>query len=72
MSELSFTEEDRQTVIDFLNAVATHAELKLNTGDLIKYFNLLARMQKTILPKLNANILELKKIVEAAKESGEE
>ena len=69
MNEMSFTEEDKQKVIKYLNMVATHAKFDLKTNELIEYFNLLACMQKEILPKLNANILEVKKVVEAQEDS---
>jgi len=74
MDGLNFKEEDKQTMISFLNMVAKHADFKLNTGELIKYFNLLAQMQKTILPKIEANVLEVKQIVEPTEdvESSEE
>lgn len=57
-----FTEDDKQKVIDFLNAVAIHAEFKMDTKELCKYFKLLAHMQQVILPKLDANILEVKHV----------
>lgn len=64
----NFTEDDKAKVIDFLNMVGNHAELKMNTQEIIKYFGLLSFMQKTLLPKIDANIFEIKKVVEAPKE----
>ncbi len=61
---MSFTEDDEKTLVNFMNMVAKHAEFNLKTEDIIKYFNLLAHMQKEILPKLKANILEVKRVVE--------
>ena len=63
-----FTEDDKTKFVDFLNSVATHAKLELNTQELIKYFKLLNHMQAVILPKLDANILEVKGVVEAKEE----
>jgi len=60
-----FTEDDKQKFIDFLNMVADHAEFKVKTKELVQYFKLLAHMQQAILPKINANILEVLKVVEA-------
>lgn len=57
--ENKFTDEDKNKVIDFLNFVATNATFKLNTDDVIKYYSLLAHMQKVILPKINDNIFEI-------------
>lgn len=64
MGELNFTEEDKQKVIEFLNMVAKHAKFELSTSELIQYFKLLSHMQQKILPKVDANILEIKKIQE--------
>lgn len=66
MNTFNFTEEDKQKVVDFLNQVATHATLTLKTNELISYYKNLAYMQQVFLPKLNANILEVKKVYEAS------
>ena len=65
MNELSFTEEDKQKMVNFLNMIAKHAEFKMNTGELIEYFRLLSSMQRDILPKIDANILEIKRVIES-------
>lgn len=69
MNPHAFSEEDKKKVIEFLNLIATHAEFKVNTQDVIKYFKLLSFMQQELLPKINANILEVKKVIEAEKEA---
>lgn len=67
--ENKFNEEDKAKVVEFLNSVAKHAKWdNLNTDELIKIFKLLAHMQQIVIPKLEANILEIKKIVEAPQE----
>jgi len=63
-----FNEDDKKKFIDYLNSVADSAKFEMNTQQLCDYFKLLAHMQQVILPKINANILEVKKIVEAAPE----
>lgn len=68
MKELNFNEEDKQNLIDFLNMTAKHAEFNLKTNELIRYFKLLSHMQQKVLPKIDANILEVKKIVEMKQE----
>lgn len=60
----AFTEEDKSKVIEFLNMVATQAELRLNTQQVINYFRLLQHMQGVIIPKIESNILEVVKVVE--------
>jgi len=61
----NFSEDDKKRVVDFLNMVAKHADFKLNTNEIIEYFKLLSFMQQSLLPKLDANILEIKRVVEA-------
>ena len=72
MTNGSFTDDDKQVVIDFLNMVAQKAKFELDTSEVIKYFKLLSRMQQNILPKIDANILEIKKVHEAPEEVSEE
>lgn len=64
MKKHNFTEDDKQKVIDFLNTVAKHAKFTMDTEELVAYFKALAHMQQVILPKINDNILEIKKVVE--------
>jgi len=68
MTELKFSEEDKRKVIEFLNMVAKHATFEIKTNDLINYFKLLSFMQQTILPKIDANILEIKRVIETPQE----
>jgi len=63
-----FTEDDKQKFIQFLNYIAKNAEFTLKTQEIIEYFKLLTHMQKEILPKIESNIFEVKKIVEADNE----
>ena len=63
MDNLRFNEKDKELVIDFLNIIAENAEFTFKTKELIKYFKLLSGMQQVILPKLEANILEPKKVI---------
>lgn len=65
MNPMSFDEEDKKKVIDFLNMVAKHAKFELNTAELIQYFKLLSHMQTKIVPKVEANILEVKRVIES-------
>lgn len=64
ISKVTFTEEDKQKVIDFLNMTAQHGKFTLSTSEIINYFKLLSHMQVHILPKIDANILEVKRIIE--------
>lgn len=63
----SFTEEDKKKVIEFLNMVATKGDFKLNTQEVIQYFGLLSYMQKTLIPKIEEHILEVKRVIEPPK-----
>ena len=64
MDNNKFTKEDKQKVIDFLNFIASTAEFKMNTNQVISYFKLLNFMQQSLLPKIEANIFELERIIE--------
>lgn len=72
MNEMNFTEEDKQKFVEYLNLVAKHAEFTVKTDELIKYYKLLAHMQQSILPKIDANILEVKRIVESKSDESKE
>ena len=72
MLDNKFTTEDKERFVDFLNKVAKHAEFKFNTTEMIEYYKVLAHMQTVILPKLDANILEVIKIHEAEESTAEE
>ena len=63
-----FAEDDKKKTVEFLNYVAKFAKFEMNTEQLIQYFKLLSHMQGSILPKIEANILEVRAVVEAPKE----
>lgn len=65
MGDNNFTEEDKQKVIEYMNMTAASGKFTLSTSEIINYFKLLSHMQKSILPKIDANILEIKRVVEA-------
>ena len=58
-----FTEEDKKKVIEFLNLVAKYAKFNMDTTEIIAYFHSLSYMQRTILPKIEANTLEVVRVV---------
>lgn len=60
-----FTEEDKKRLVEFINIVASKGEFKLNTQEVIKYFKLLSFVQQELLPKIDANIMEITKVVES-------
>jgi hypothetical protein len=65
MTQYNFTEDDKKKLIDYLNFVAKNAKFKeLDTKDCIEYFKLISFMQQVILPKVEANILEVIKVTE--------
>lgn len=66
--EGKFTEDDQQKFADFLNFIAKKAEFNnWKTEDSVQHFKLLAHMQQVILPKIKANIFEIKKVIEEPK-----
>ena len=65
MDALSFTEADKQKFVEFLNIIAKCATFEMKTDEVITYFKLIAHMQQVMLPKLDANILEVVRIGKA-------
>lgn len=62
-----FNDDDKKKFVEFLNYIAKSAIFNnLNTQSIIDYFKLLSHMQQVILPKIDANILEIKKVVESS------
>jgi hypothetical protein len=68
MDKYKFTEKDKEDVIKFLNIVAEKAQFTFNTKEVIEFFKLLNAMQVSIIPKINANILEVIQVVEPKEE----
>lgn len=61
---MKITEADVTKCTEFLNAVATYAKFTLDTKQLITYYKLLAWAQQELLPKLEANVFEIKSVKE--------
>lgn len=61
----SFKDEDQEKVIKFLNHLAKHAQFTHTVAQSIEFFKLLTYMQQELLPKIDANVLEIKRVVEA-------
>jgi hypothetical protein len=72
MNEMSFTEEDKQKMIEFLNLLTNHAKFNVSTQELAQYFKALVHVQSKILPKIEANIFEVKRIIENKEAVSEE
>ena len=71
----SFKDEDKQKVVEFLNLIAAKAKFSdVSVQDNIRLYGLLSYMQKELLPKIEANILEIVAVHEAeeSQESKEE
>jgi hypothetical protein len=60
----AFNEDDKKKVIEFLNFTAKHAKFEVNTQEIIEYFKLLSYAQQTLIPKIDANVFQITKIVE--------
>lgn len=67
--ENKFTEEDKKKFVEFLNFIAQNARFPdkenggVDTKFCIEYFKLLNYMQISILKKIDANIFEIKSVV---------
>lgn len=69
MGPMSLTENDKKKTIEFVNFIAVHAKFSdMTTQDIIQYYGLLSFVQKTLIPKLEANILEVEQVIEAKPE----
>jgi len=62
--ENTFKELDKEKVTAFLNHVAKHATFQHTVPQSIEFFKLLSYMQQELLPKIDDNILEIKKVIE--------
>jgi hypothetical protein len=69
MSENRLKQEDSDKLVRLLKFVATHARFNLSTQEIIEYFGLLSWAQQTLKPKIEANILEINKVIEAPTKS---
>lgn len=67
MIENKFNEDDKKKLVDFLNIIAKKAKFEMDTSEVIKYYGLLSFMQQELLPKIDANIMEVVKVVEPEK-----
>jgi hypothetical protein len=57
-----FTEDDYNSLSKFVNFVTRNAEFRLNVAGNIELYNYLAKIQKELLPKIEAHILEVKSV----------
>lgn len=64
----TFKDEDKKKVVDFLNHIAKHATFEHTVEESIEFFKLLSYMQKELIPKINDNVLEIKKVVDTTKD----
>lgn len=66
--ENKFTEEDKTKLVELLNFIAERATFPgWKTNDTVKHFKLLAHVQQVILPKIEANVMEIKRVIEDEK-----
>ena len=72
MGKNNFSEEDKTKLYEFLNMVAKHAKFDMNTTELLKYARLLNFMQTVMIPKVEANILEIKRVIESKEQTESE
>ena len=69
MTPMKLTENDKKKTVEFINFIASHAKFNdLSTQDIILYYGLLSFIQKALIPKIEANILEVEALIEAKPE----
>lgn len=54
-----FNKEDSLKAVKFLNFIAKKAKFNLDTQEVIDYYKLLSWAQTELVPKIDANILEV-------------
>lgn len=62
LAKNSFSEEDYNKIVTFLNFIAKEAEFTGKTEKIREYFLLLGHMQSTILPKIKDHIFKVEKV----------
>lgn len=67
----NFNEEDKAKVTQFLNHIGKHATFEHKTSEAIDFFKLLSYMQQVLLPKIDANCLEIKRMIESKQAAAE-
>ena len=60
-----FTDEDVQKAADFVNFVSDNAKFEVSQPEMIKYVQLLAWYQNTLVPTINSHVLEIKNVTKA-------
>jgi hypothetical protein len=62
----TFKDEDKKKLVDFLNFIAEKGKFgDMQVSDVIKFYGLLSYMQKDLLPKIDAHVMEIKQVIEA-------
>jgi len=61
---LNFQTVDKEEVVKFLNLIAKHAKFNFDTQEVIAFYKALSYMQTQLLPKIEANLLEVVKVVD--------
>jgi len=64
MGEMKFSEEDLKKFTEFLNVVYKYSRFSFSTDEALNYVKLLGHMQSKIRPKIEANILEIRQVIE--------
>lgn len=63
-NNLQFNEQDKEKVVKFLNLLGEKANYNLSTKEVIEFFGYLTYLQKTLIPKIDANIFQIEKVVQ--------
>ena len=56
----TFTEQDIKNLTGFVNLIAKEAKFTLSVQGVVDFHNLLSWVQRDLLPKMEANIFEIK------------
>ena len=71
MNQHNFTDEDIRKATELINFISDKAEFTLNQKEIIEHFQRLAWFQQQLIPKMEANILEVKRVTKASEPTEE-
>ena len=66
--ENMFTAEDVKKLKRFMDLIGANAEMTVKIGPMMESSNLIGYIMRDLIPKIEANILEIKQVVEPSPE----
>lgn len=64
MTQKSFKEKDSENIVKLLNFISDKARFNLDVKETITLYGLMAWAQQDLKPKIDAHVMEVKRVVE--------